>query len=260
VSGTSGTSDGDRASRVAVITGVAGGIGRACAVTFTEAGWDVVGIDRTDRPEGLVAVQYERIDLSVRNATDKLRDLFGRLDRIDALVNNAAMQLSKPLADTTDEEWAAVLATNAAAPFVAIREAEPKLRASQGSIVNVSSVHAVATSAGVSAYAASKGALLALTRVAALELGPHGVRVNAVLPGAVDTPMLRAGTAQRGANWAGTGDPLEMIAARTPLGRIGRPEEIASVVLFLADNDRSSFVTGQGWIVDGGVTARLASE
>jgi NAD(P)-dependent dehydrogenase (short-subunit alcohol dehydrogenase family) len=247
-------------NRVAVITGVAGGIGRACAVAFTAEGWDVVGIDHVDRPDGLVAVQYERIDLSIRTATDRLRDLFGKLERIDALVNNAALQVSRPIAETTDEDWAAVLATNAAAPFVAIREAESKLRASKGSIVNVSSVHAVATSAGVSAYAASKGALLALTRVAAMELGPSGVRVNAVLPGAIDTPMLRAGTAERGANWAGSGDALAGIAERTPLRRIGRPEEVASVILFLADNDRSSFVTGQGWIVDGGVTARLASE
>ena len=246
-------------NRVVVVTGVAGGIGRACAVAFTADGWDVVGIDVVERPEGLVVGRYERIDLGVRTATDKLRALFADLGRLDALVNNAALQVAKPLADTTDEDWAAVQATNAAAPFVATREAASYLEATRGAIVNVSSVHAMATSAGLSAYAASKGALLALTRVAAIELGPRGVRVNAVLPGAVDTPMLRKDAVDRGGN-RGVDDPIAELARRTPLGRIGTPEEIASVVLFLADNERSSFVTGQGWIVDGGVTARLASE
>ena len=246
-------------NRLVVISGVAGGIGRACAVAFTAAGWDVVGIDVVARPDGVVVGRYERIDLGVRTATDKLRALFADLGRVDAIVNNAALHIAKPLADTTDEDWAAVLATNAAAPFVAIREAIPYLRASRGAIVNVSSVHAVATSAGLSAYAASKGALVALTRSAAIELGPHGVRVNAVLPGAVDTPMLRKDLGTRGSE-RGLDDPLADISRRTPLGRVGLPEEIASAVLFLADAERSSFVTGQALVVDGGVLARLGSE
>jgi len=152
------------------------------------------------------------------------------------------------------------MATNAAAPFVAIREAIPYLRKAQGAVVNVASVHALATSAGIAAYAASKGALVALTRSAALELGPDGVRVNAVIPGAIDTKMLRgdAGRALDGAG--GSEEGLAEIAARTPLGRIGRPEEIAQAVLFLADGERSSFVTGQTLVADGGVLARLASE
>jgi glucose 1-dehydrogenase len=246
-------------TRVVVITGVAGGIGRACAVAFAADGWDVVGIGRGERPDGLVG-SYERIDLAVRSATGRLRDLFARLGRVDALVNNAALEVAKPLVDTSDEEWAVVQATNVTAPFVAIREAEPYLRASKGSVINISSVHAVATSAGVAAYAASKGALVALTRAAALELGPAGIRVNAVLPGAIDTPMLRHAAAERLGPNTGSADPLADLAARTPLGRIGRPEEIASVVLFLADAERSGFVTGQGWVVDGGATARLGTE
>jgi NAD(P)-dependent dehydrogenase (short-subunit alcohol dehydrogenase family) len=246
-------------TRLAVITGVAGGIGSACAVAFTAAGWDVVGIDRVERPAGLVAMRYERIDLGLRSATDRLRALFADLGRMDALVNNAALQIAKPLADTTDDDWSAVLATNAAAPFVAIREAAPYLRSGGGAIVNVSSVHALATSPGLAAYAASKGALLALTRSVALELGPHGVRVNAVVPGAVDTPMLRNDAVDRGAH-RGTDDPLAELARRTPLRRIGQPEEIASAVLFLADNDRASFITGQALVADGGVLAALASE
>jgi NAD(P)-dependent dehydrogenase (short-subunit alcohol dehydrogenase family) len=247
-------------TRVAVITGIAGGIGRATAVAFTEAGWDVMGVGRGSRPDGVTATRYERIDLGVRSASDRLRELFASLRQLDALVNNAAMELAKPLVDTSDDDWAAVLATNAAAPFVAIREAAPYLGKQGGSVVNVASVHAVATSAGVAAYVASKGALVALTRAAALELGPAGVRVNAVLPGAIDTQMLRNAAAERLGPGSGSADPLADLAARTPLRRLGRAEEIASVILFLADNDRSSFITGEALVADGGVLARLASE
>ena len=247
-------------SRVAVITGVTGGIGRACAVAFMEAGWDVAGIGRAKRPGDLPGRWYGQVDLGVRTATDRLRAFFAEVGQIDALVNNAALQVTKPIESTSDDEWAAVMATNAAAPFVAIREAIPYLRASRGAVVNVASVHALATSAGVAAYAASKGALVALTRAAALELGPSGVRVNAVIPGAVDTPMLHADAGERLGGPADKDAGVRAIAARTPLGRIGTPEEIASVVLFLADSAQSSFVTGQTLVADGGVLARLASE
>ena len=244
-------------TRVAVITGAAGGIGRACVVAFMEAGWDVAAIDRLGRPGGAPGQWWGRFDIAVRSGGQRLRAFFAEVGRVDALVNNAAVQLSKPLIETTDAEWATVFGTNAAAPFVAIREAVPYLQATGGSIVNVASVHALATSHGIAAYATSKGALVALTRAAAMELGPSGVRVNAVLPGAVDTPMLRIDAAARG---GGDRNRIAAIARRTPLGRIGRPEEIASAVVFLADNERSSFVTGQTLVVDGGVLARLASD
>jgi glucose 1-dehydrogenase len=245
-------------TRVAVITGAAGGIGGACVAAFMEAGWDVAGVDRVDRPAGLPGRWYGRIDLGVRSTADRLRAFFAEVGQFDALVNNAAITLPKPLVETSDEEWASVLATNAAAPFVAMREAVPFLRPGSA-IVDVSSVHALATSAGMAAYAASKGALVALSRAAALELGPAGIRVNAVLPGAVDTAMLRGNVAARGGD-AGGEERLAELARRTPLGRVGRPEEIASAILFLADGERSGYVTGQMLVVDGGVLARLASE
>jgi glucose 1-dehydrogenase len=246
-------------ARVAVVTGAANGIGRACVTAFMEAGWDVAGIDRVDRPVGMPGRWYARIDLGVRSTGQRLKVFFAEVGGFDALVNNAAITLPKPLSETSDEEWAAVHATNAAAPFVGMREAVPFLR-SGGAIVNVSSVHALATSNGMLAYAASKGAVVAMTRAAALELGPRGIRVNAVLPGAVDTAMLRGDMVARGGAGQAGDDRLAEIAARTPLGRIGRPDEIASVVLFLADGERSSFITGQSIVADGGVLARLASE
>ena len=247
-------------TRVAVVTGAAGGIGRASVAAFMEAGWDVAGIDRVDRPTGMPGRWYWRIDLGVRSTTDRLRAFFADVGQIDALVNNAALQISKSIADTTDADWAAVMATNAAAPFVAIREALPYLRSSHGAVVNVSSVHALATSAQIAAYASSKGALAALTRAAAVELGAEGIRVNAVMPGAIDTAMLRAGAEDRRTTEADADDRLAYLGRRTPLGRIGRPEEIASVIVFLADAERSSYVTGTTMVVDGGAIARLAIE
>jgi NAD(P)-dependent dehydrogenase (short-subunit alcohol dehydrogenase family) len=247
-------------TRVAVVTGAAGGIGRACVAAFMEAGWDVAGIDRVERPEGMPGRWYGRIDLGVRSTTDRLRAFFAEVGQIDALVNNAALQVSKSIADTTDADWAAVMATNAAAPFVAIREALPYLRSTKGAVVNVSSVHALATSAQIAAYASSKGALAALTRAAAVELGAEGIRVNAVLPGAIDTAMLRAGAEDRRTAESDADERLASLARRTPLGRIGRPEEIASVIVFLADAERSSFVTGTTMVVDGGAIARLSIE
>ncbi len=248
------------ASRVAVVTGAAGGIGRACVAAFMAEGWDVAAIDKVDRPEGMPGRWYARIDLGVRTTADRLRDFFAEVGRIDALVNNAALQVSKSIADTSDAEWAAVLGVNAAAPFVAIREALPYLRKSKGAVINVSSVHGLATSAQIAAYASSKAALAGLTRAAAVELGPEGVRVNAVLPGAIDTAMLRAGAEDRRISEADADDRIASLASRTPLRRIGQPEEIAQAIVFLADADRSSFVTGTTLVVDGGAMARLSIE
>ena len=116
------------------------------------------------------------------------------------------------------------------------------------------------SSANIAAYAASKGGLLALTRAIAIEFAPDDIRVNAILPGAVDTPMLRAGF-NRGHVGDGTvQERLENLARKTVNGRIGQPEEIAKCIYFLADNSQSSFMTGQALIVDGGATARLSTE
>ena len=127
-------------------------------------------------------------------------------------------------------------------------------------MVNVSSVHAVATSVNIATYAASKGGLLALTRAMAIEFAPDNIRVNAILPGAVDTPMLRSGL-QRG-HLAGSEitDRLDNLARKTVNGRIGEPREIAHAIYFLADSTQSSFMTGQALVVDGGATARLSTE
>jgi glucose 1-dehydrogenase len=246
--------------RVVLITGVAGGIGRATARAFADAGWRVVGADLDARGADH-ADPFFRADVSEPDAIEAMfTSLHRDVGRLDALVNNAAVQLDKHLVDTEPEEWNRVMRTNVGAAFLAIRAAHALLAASTGCVVNVSSVHAVATSGGLGAYAASKGALLALTRAAALELAPAGVRVNAVLPGATDTDMLRAGLARGHLAGDSTEARLAALAGAHPLGRIGAPREIAEAILFLADHERSSFVTGQALTVDGGALARLSTE
>ncbi len=137
----------------------------------------------------------------------------------------------------------------------------PLLKAGNGgAIVNVSSVHAVATSKDIAAYAASKGGMLALTRALAIELAPDSIRVNTVLPGAVDTDMLKAGLNRDHAGGGTTDERLENLAGKTVSGKIGTPDEIARAIYFLADNDESSFITGQPLVIDGGATARLSTE
>lgn len=244
-------------TRRVLITGVCGGVGRATAALFRDQGWTTVGVDHREPPAGLEVDEFISLDVSSADVWPLIAEI-ARGDRLDALVNNAAMQIEKRLVDTDSAAWDDVLMTNVRGPFLATKGAADALRRSHGSVVNVSSVHAVATSPGVAAYATSKGALAAFTRAAALELAPE-VRVNAVLPGAVDTPMLRAGIAR----WVAPNDvdaALQALAARTPLGRIGDPVDIAQTILFLADADRSSFITGQTIVADGGVTARLSSE
>ncbi|MFQ5944102.1 MAG: SDR family NAD(P)-dependent oxidoreductase, partial [Anaerolineales bacterium] len=195
--------------KIALVTGAARGIGSAILQAFKSSGWQVIGIDKQSAEDLL---QVDAAD------PEQVEELFNRIqDPINALINNAAIQLTKSMIDTTPEEWDNVLGTNLRSVFLMSRYAHPHLMRRAGAIVNISSVHAIATSEGIAAYAASKGAVVALTRAMALELAADGIRVNALLPGAVDTPMLRAGMER----WSDIG--VDELARRTPLGRIGRP-------------------------------------
>lgn len=247
--------------RVVAITGVAGGIGRATAKVFYEAGWLIVGIDRRE-PDNLDEIhRFVQADISETEAPHHVfESIIAREGRLDALVNNAALQICKPIVETSAEDWDAVIACNVRSVFLSMKQAYTLLKKCGGAVVNVSSVHAVATSCGIAAYAASKGALLALTRAAALEFGPEGVRVNAVLPGAVDTPMLHAGLGRGHVQGDTTAKLVRGLGKKHVMGRVGKPQEIGQTILFLADSERSSFMTGQALIVDGGATARLSTE
>jgi len=250
-------------NRVVLVTGAAGGVGRAVVKVFSEAGWRVIGIDRNEfgaafPPDGL----FIRADIS---NPGELQIIYNRArafsPKLDAVVNNAAVQIARPILESTVEEWDTVMASNLRSVFISAKLAHPLLKAAgSGTIVNVSSVHAVATSANIASYAASKGGLLALTRAMAIEFAPDNIRVNAILPGAVDTPMLRASMQRGSLDGGSVQDRIDNLARRTVNGRVGQPEEIARCIYFLADNTQSSFMTGQALVVDGGATARLSTE
>ncbi|MGF1634230.1 MAG: SDR family NAD(P)-dependent oxidoreductase [Phycisphaerae bacterium] len=247
--------------RVVAITGVAGGIGSATAAAFKESGWQVVGIDRRHPEVPPPCDLFLQADVAEANTPHTLFErIAARFGRLDALVNNAGHQICRSVLETSLEDWDAVMACNARAVFFGVQAAYPLLKQAGGAVVNVSSVHAVATSCNIAAYAASKGALSAMTRAMALEFGPEGVRVNAVLPGAVDTPMLHAGLSRGHVNGNGVKSLVRGLGKKHVMGRVGRPAEIGQTILFLADNDRSSFMTGQSITVDGGATARLSTE
>lgn len=250
-------------TRTVLITGAAGGIGRATVHLFADTGWRVIGVDRApfgeDFPEQGLFIQS---DISIgENLESIYAQAHAFTGTLNALVNNAALQVTKPVLETSVEEWDAVMASNLRSVFLGVKLAQPLIKAGGGgAIVNVSSVHAVATSANIAAYAASKGGLLAFTRALAIEFAPDNIRVNAILPGAVDTPMLRAGMNRGHVSGGDITTRLDNLARKTVNGRIGKPEEIAHAIYFLADESQSSFMTGQAMIIDGGATARLSTE
>jgi NAD(P)-dependent dehydrogenase (short-subunit alcohol dehydrogenase family) len=248
--------------RTVLITGANGGIGRATVLEFAARGWQVIGVDRDeldyDFPDDGIFVQTDIAKPeNVAELFSHVADMYGRLD---ALVNNAAIQIAKPLIETTLEEWDHLMAINLRAIFFSVKKAYPLLKEVEGAVVNVSSVHAVATSADIASYAASKGAVMALTRAMAIEFAPDNVRVNAILPGAVDTPMLEAGLSRGHVSGSSIEDRKADLARKTVIGRVGKPTEIATAIVFLADNEQSSFMTGHPMLVDGGATIRLSTE
>jgi NAD(P)-dependent dehydrogenase (short-subunit alcohol dehydrogenase family) len=250
-------------NRVVLITGSAGGIGRATVQLFAEKGWIVIGVDRSPFGEGFPKNGFFiQKDVSDPNQIVEIYQQAARFSQVlNTVVNNAAIQVSKPILETSVEEWDKTIATNLRPTFVGARYAHPLLvKSGNASMVNVSSVHAVQTSASIAAYAASKGGILALTRAMAIEFAKDNIRVNAVLPGAVDTPMLRSGMDRGHVSGPSITERLDNLARKTVNGRIGQPSEIAHAIYFLADNEQSSFMTGQAMIIDGGATARLSTE
>jgi NAD(P)-dependent dehydrogenase (short-subunit alcohol dehydrogenase family) len=243
--------------KVAVVTGAASGIGRATTELFVREGARVVAVDLNEAAGRTLtgeAVAFVRADVArgadVERAVQTAVDRFGGLD---ILFNNAGIAIFKTLEQTDEEEWDRVVDVNLKACFLGIKHAIPAMRRrGGGAIVNTASVHGFATAGQIGAYGATKHAVIGLTKAAALELARENIRVNAVCPGAIETPLMRANLRAVGDE----GEEFRKISQSEPMGRIGRPEEIARAVLFLV-SDEASFVTGAPFLVDGGLVARL---
>ena len=250
-------------NQVVLITGVFGGIGYATAKLFKQYGWDVIGIDKVkgDDTENVVDRFIEK-DISKTDNIDfiwkTVRDKYPY--GIHGVVNNAGHQVARSVIETSEEEWDTVFASNVKSVFLSAKHAFPLLKPNRGAIVNVSSVHAFATSKNISAYAASKGALLAFTRALALEFGDADVRVNCVIPGAVRTNMLTLGLSRGHLEDNSVDEMIDKLGLRHPVKRIGEPEDIANLIYFLMDNEKSAFITGQSFCADGGALAQLSTE
>ncbi|MDT7839306.1 SDR family NAD(P)-dependent oxidoreductase [Streptomyces justiciae] len=248
--------------RVVIVTGAARGQGEQEARLFREEGAEVVLADVLDEQgEALatdIGARYVHLDVGDegqwRDAVSVVKNAYGR---VDGLVNNAGILRFDSLVDTPLDEFMQVVRVNQVGCFLGIKTVAPVME-DGGTIVNTASYTGVTGMAAVGSYAASKHAVLGLTRVAALELAGRGIRVNALCPGAIDTAMSNPAQLDPGADVEGMSRALDQLYRKlVPLGRIGRPEEVARLALFLTCED-SSYITGQPFVIDGGWLAGVS--
>lgn len=237
-----------------LITGAAGGIGRALCDEFKKNGYRVIASDLVDCPR-LTCDRFIRADLKLLCRDQKsLRDFVGEVEvdvqdtGLSGLVNNAAVQILNGTSAVSIQDWRDTLDVNVLAPFLLTQALLPYLEKARGAVVNIGSVHAVATKPEFVCYATSKAALVGLTRALAVDLGRR-VRVNVINPAAVATPMLLDG-------FRGKKDQLTALGSMHPIGRIAEPEEVARTAVFLVSSN-ASFITGTAFHVDGGILSRL---
>jgi meso-butanediol dehydrogenase/(S,S)-butanediol dehydrogenase/diacetyl reductase len=244
--------------RIALVSGAGSGIGRAVARRFCAEGGQVALFGRTaSKLESVAAELAPEQSLVIEgrheihgDVVNALKAIEGRWGQLDVLINNAGTYAPGAVAETDDDTWDHALATNLSGPFRMTREALPYLRATRGVIVNNASTLGIKPIPGAAAYAVAKAGLVMLTRATALEEAANGVRALVVCPGVVDTPIH----SQRvGADPEKARAFLEQAGSFHPMGRVGTPEEVAELILFLA-SDASAWTTGSVITVDGGIS------
>ncbi|SFA52756.1 NAD(P)-dependent dehydrogenase, short-chain alcohol dehydrogenase family [Paracoccus halophilus] len=254
--------------RVALVTGGRGGIGRAICARFLHEGATVYAADLSDHGSMEAgagdAGRFIRMDVtSEAEIRAAMETVAGDSGRLDILVNAAGIELEHTIEHTSLDDWNRIFAINVTGTFLAAKHALPLLRkasagGSTASIINFGSYDGFIADPGLAAYCATKGAVHALTRAMACDHGPEGIRVNAICPGYVDTPMLRGffSGAGSGAGGGTLGDVLDKVREVHPTRSCGTPEDVANLVNWLA-SDEARYASGQLWVLDGGLTAQV---
>jgi NAD(P)-dependent dehydrogenase (short-subunit alcohol dehydrogenase family) len=248
--------------RVALMTGISSGIGRAGALLFAREGAAIVAMDINElsgrETVGLIEAQNGRAvfhagDVSVPADVEAAVALaVSKFGKLDLVWSNAGVGVFRDVVDTTEEEWDSLIGVNLKGSFLCAKYSIPELiRAGGGTIVYTGSVNSVVADVGSAAYCASKGGLLLLCKAVALECADHGIRVNCVCPGSTDTPLQEAALRAVGSDY---GALVQQEYAKVPLRRYATPAEVAKAALFLSCSD-SSFITGSALMVDGGYTS-----
>lgn len=233
-----------------LVTGTSSGIGQGIAKHLTQLGYQVFSIDQNTAEINKIFFQGDVSDESFLEKVCKKTP-----PNFCGLINCAAIQLEKKFYETSSTEWKRVFDVNVLGYFLVSKIFLSKLGFG-ASIINISSVHSKATSKGMCAYAASKSAISGMTRAMALELGEKNIRVNAIVPGAIDTPMLKRGLSRNDS----MENSLKKLTNSSPLHKIGKTDDIAKLCAFLLDSELSGNITGSEFTCDSGVLAKLASE
>lgn len=238
--------------KIAIVTGGASGIGEKIVELFHKEGATVISVDINEdvltKDKDKKNVIGMKLDVSLDQSWDTLvNEVAGKYGRIDILVNNAGISSEIPFNDVTNEDWERMMSNNSFSQFLGMKYVAGIMsEKKKGAIVNIASYTAL-IGQGYNQYTASKGAVRAISKAASTQFAHDGIRVNAIFPGVIDTPMVAGLSASK--------EALDGLVRGTPLGRLGRPEDIANAVVFLA-SDEASYITGAELVIDGGFSAQ----